>query len=166
MMQLVLKTLFCEITEETIHSTLTERNLAYLSHWRMNGGDVTLDSFRALETEERVAVMEYLDELSAYEIVKTDAGRFILVHAGLGNFDPGRSLDDYTIEELTFMRPDFDRRYFKDTYVVCGHTPTPLIWGSAEIYRKYGNIAIDCGAGFGMPLGCIRLDDFKEFYVL
>ena len=34
-----------------------------------------------------------------------------------------------------------------------------------RIYRDHGHIAVDCGAGFGMPLGCIRLDDFMEFYI-
>ena len=30
---------------------------------------------------------------------------------------------------------------------------------------KNNHIAIDCGAGFDKPLGCIRLDDMAEFYV-
>ena len=30
---------------------------------------------------------------------------------------------------------------------------------------KNNHIAIDCGAVFNFGLGCLRLDDMKEFYV-
>ena len=34
-----------------------------------------------------------------------------------------------------------------------------------RIYRGNGHIAIDCGAVWGGTLGCIRLEDLREFYV-
>ena len=51
--------------------------------------------------------------------------------------------------------------------LVTGHTPTVTIDPAyrGKIYHKNGHLAIDCGAGFGLPLGCVRLEDFKEFYV-
>ena len=47
-----------------------------------------------------------------------------------------------------------------------GHTPTGLIEkaSAGRIYRKNNHIAIDCGAVFGNPLGCICLDTGEEFY--
>ena len=33
------------------------------------------------------------------------------------------------------------------------------------IYQANNHIAIDCGCVFGGRLGCIRLEDMKEFYV-
>ena len=41
--------------------------------------------------------------------------------------------------------------------------PDPEFKG--RIYKKNNHIAVDCGAVFGFPLACIRLDDMKEFYV-
>ena len=34
-----------------------------------------------------------------------------------------------------------------------------------KIFMLNGHIALDCGAAYGLPLGCLRLDDMKEFYV-
>ena len=93
--------------------------------------------------------------------------RFVLVHGGLPDFDPARPLSSYEPSEMLVDRPDYSRRYFPDRYLVTGHTPTCSIIGadSGMIYRRRGHIAIDCGAVFGKPLGCLRLDDFAEFYV-
>ena len=35
-----------------------------------------------------------------------------------------------------------------------------------RIYKANGHIAVDCGAGHGLCLGCIRLEDSEEFYVM
>ena len=55
----------------------------------------------------------------------------------------------------------------EDKILVTGHTPTLYIdpGSKGRIWRGNGHIALDCGAGFGLPLGCIRLDDGEEFYV-
>ena len=36
---------------------------------------------------------------------------------------------------------------------------------SGKIWKRNNHIAVDCGAGFGKPLGCICLDTMEEFYV-
>ena len=58
--------------------------------------------------------------------------------------------------------------YFHDKYIVTGHTPTGYIEEKSKGKIWFGNnhIAIDCGAVFGNPLGCLCLDTFEEFYVL
>ena len=43
-----------------------------------------------------------------------------------------------------------------------------LLWCDkykGKIFMLNGHIALDCGAAYGLPLGCLRLDDMKEFYV-
>ena len=48
------------------------------------------------------------------------------------------------------------------------HTPTQLIEDNpnpGQIYYNNYNIVIDCGCAFGARLGCLRLDDMKEFYL-
>ncbi len=57
--------------------------------------------------------------------------------------------------------------YFEDKYMIMGHTPTQTIEDNPKpgyIYRNNNNFVIDCGASFGGKLGCLRLDDMKEFY--
>ena len=40
------------------------------------------------------------------------------------------------------------------------------VTGSCTLLQACGkNILIDCGAAFGGRLACLRLDDFREFYV-
>lgn len=158
-----------EITEESCDRVLTAENMEMLCFWRCEGGDTTLDEMIELSPEKRAEVMRYVCGFSPYKKLRTAAGNFILVHAGLGNFSPERELDSYYPEELTTVRPDYDCRYFEDRslFIVCGHTPTPLVRPDREpeIYRKSGNILIDCGATFGGRLACLCLDDMSEYYV-
>jgi serine/threonine protein phosphatase 1 len=60
-----------------------------------------------------------------------------------------------------------DLQYFDDCYIVTGHTPTKFINKNSpgKIYQKSHHIAIDCGAVFRNPLGCICLDTLEEFYI-
>ena len=51
--------------------------------------------------------------------------------------------------------------------IVTGHTPTGFIDPeyTGQIWKGNNHIAIDCGAVFGNPLGCICLDTMEEIYV-
>ena len=51
--------------------------------------------------------------------------------------------------------------------IITGHIPTDLIDRNSKgkIWKKNNHIAIDCGVVYGNSLGCLRLDDMKEFYV-
>ena len=94
---------------------------------------------------------------------------FILVHAGLGNFSPDKQMWEYELNELVWDRPDYEKMYFPDKYIISGHTPTMAIKYNPRpgyIYQANHNIAIDCGCNFpGGRLACLRLEDMKEFYV-
>ena len=93
----------------------------------------------------------------------------ILVHAGLGNFSPDKKMWEYELDELVWMRPTYEEKYFDDKYVITGHTPTQHIENNPNpgyIFKFNNHIAIDCGVNIpGGRLGCIRLDDMTEFYV-
>lgn len=69
---------------------------------------------------------------------------------------------DYLIGE-----PEYEKEYFPDKFIVTGRTPTGFIDPKykGKIWRGNNHIAIDCGAVFGNPLGCICLDTLEEFYV-
>ncbi|MBQ8514291.1 MAG: fructose-bisphosphatase class III [Ruminococcus sp.] len=164
----ILRTLAVEITEENYSSHLDSDFLQGLLEWQRNGGLVTIEQFKTLSQAERADLIDYISEFPYYEIAQTDESTFVMVHSGLGNFAPGKKLREYTIEELAFMRPPYDRRYFEDEsiYIVSGHTPTLKITGKAEIYRSCGNICIDCGAFTEEGrLAGLCLDTMEEFYV-
>lgn len=164
---LLLKKLCVEITEDNYSSQLTPEILKILAMWQMDGGQATLDGFKKLSVDEREALIEYLEEFTPYETVEISGNRFILVHGGIPYEKRNLPLSGQSVHELVIERPDYAKRYYNNAYLVTGHTPTINIGEEykGQIYKANGHIAIDCGAGFGMPLGCIRLEDFKEFYV-
>ena len=168
----LLRQLCVEVTEENAETQITKELLYSIAAWRENGGDTTLSGFRRLSQEDREALLDYIDEFLPYEVLTVGGNRFILVHGGIPYESRKTPLDEQPLLTLLEHRPDYLMRYFDNAYLVTGHTPTLHIGtagsGNAyigKIYRGHGHIAIDCGAGFGLPLGCIRLDDFCEFYV-
>jgi serine/threonine protein phosphatase 1 len=72
-----------------------------------------------------------------------------------------------TGRDLVWGEPDYEKEYYKDIILVTGHTPTVLIDKNSmgKIWKGNNHIAVDCGAVFGNPLGCICLDTMEEFYV-
>ena len=124
-------------------------NLALaLQVWCDDGGLSTITGFCDLGEEDREDIIEYLREFTLLEVAETKDKSFVLVHAGLGNYRPGKKLSEYTDDDLLFTRPDPSEQYFDDesVYVVMGHTPTPFFTGKPEIYKNGRNIFIDCGA--------------------
>ena len=133
----------------------------------INGGMPTIDAYNKLTYYEQRELIDYLREFITYEEVTVGGKAYVLVHAGLGHFSPDRPLCEYRIDELIQCIPDYDRMYFKDRYLVTGHTPTQLIPGNEKpgrIYMANHHIAIDCGAAFGGKLGALCLETGEEFY--
>lgn len=164
---LLLKKLCVEITEDNYSNQLNPEILKILVMWQMDGGQATLDGFKKLSVDEREALIEYLEEFTPCETVEIAGNKFILVHGGIPYEKRKLPLSKQSVHELVIERPDYSKRYYNNTYLVTGHTPTINIGDEykGRIYKANGHIAIDCGAGYDMSLGCIRLDDFKEFYV-
>ena len=164
---ILLRALCTEITEENYATQLTPELMKLLAMWQMDGGQATLDSFKLFSAEDRVALVDYISEFAPYEVAVVGKNRFILVHGGIPYDKRGIPLSEQSPHEMVTERPDYTKRYYKNAYLVTGHTPTVNIGEkySGRIYQGNGHIAIDCGAGFDMPLGSIRLEDFGEFYV-
>ena len=139
-----------------------------LFDWYQNGCSPTVTEFVALDKEQQAAVLDYLYEALAYEQLEVNGQKFLLVHSGIMNFDPACDISEYRLFELVWAHPDFGKPYYDDVITVMGHTPTQLIEGfdsPGKIFKKNNHIVIDCGASMGGSLGCLRLDDMKEFYV-
>ncbi len=163
----VLKRLYSPIPEGENKLDYFSDNLSLFRDWTEDGGRVTYEDFGRLSEAEQEEFFTTIENMEVYAEISVSGNNFVLSHAGLGNFDKNKNLSEYTLDDLIWARMDYNRRYFDDKYLVSGHTPTQLInkQYSGRIYRKNNHIAIDCGAVFLGVLGCIRLDDFKEFYV-
>ncbi len=136
--------------------------------WEINGSETTRNEFYQLKMQDRLEVLEFIKDFLMYEEVTVNDTDYLLVHAGLGNYEPGKDIEDYNLHDLVWFRPDYNVQYFPDTYVITGHTPTQVIEGNPRpgyIFRKNKHIAIDCGAFLpGGRLAAICLDTGEEFY--
>ena len=163
-----LEFLMQEITIKSIKALDDEMLDGFLVWAEHNGGKTTMDEFKQLKRDEQKAVIDYLKEFLVYEELSAAGKEYLLVHAGLGGFYPGKDMEDYSLKELVWDRAEYDICYFADKYVVTGHTPTQYITGNprpGRIYRKNNHIALDCGAYMpGGRLAAICLDTGEEFY--
>ena len=162
-----LEFLMKEITEESIDE-LDEEKANNLISWMQNGSAATIKEFRELDKEEQESVIEFIKEFLIYEELSIGGKDYLLVHAGLGNYYPGKDIEEYSLKELIWDRAEYDIQYYPDKYVVTGHTPTQHILGNPRpgfIYRKNNHIAVDCGS-FRPDgrLAAICLDTGTEFY--
>lgn len=102
------------------------------SLWRENGGKPTIDSFKRLSYDSQIYYIKRLASLpEKAEYVNKNGQRIILSHAG---FTPGsdRPLD------LLWDRKHFHDTWpvedeYKNTYIVHGHTPTPILFRCQDI---------------------------------
>ena len=125
------------------------------------------------------AVLDFIENLPLY--IETET--FICVHAGLRLFDDGEALPLQDQEPNFFL---FDRRFADESVrpqkgktVFLGHTPCHYDNGDGKIiktpragarenstdYRDYSKIRLDNGVSYTKTLGCLRLEDMREFYV-
>ncbi len=163
-----LKFLMQEVTDESLKKLDSEMLEGFLVWSDRNGGRATIDEFRGLDIDDRNEVIEYLKEFSVYEELSVAGKEYLLVHAGLGGFYPGKSMDDYTLKELVWDNADYNIQYYKNKCVVTGHTPTQFIPDNPRpgyIFRKNNHIAIDCGAYLPEGrLAALCLDTGEEYY--
>lgn len=133
-----------------------------------NGGTDTIQDFRKLPIEERRQIVEYIESFRPYGKETINGQEYWLVHAGLDEFSETKALEEYTVDELVWMRIDYEIPYFEDIIVVSGHTPTQKILGNSNpgfIFRANNHIAIDCGAAKQSGrLAAICLDTGAEYY--
>ncbi|MBR2336310.1 MAG: metallophosphoesterase [Clostridia bacterium] len=148
-------------------TTPDEDYVTEMTEWMQDGGKETLDAFRSLDDDMKEGILDYLAEFVPYETVNCGGKDYVLVHAGIEDFSPDKELDAYDESAFIGESIDMDKKYFENAILVVGHIPTEQLEGAIEgkIFRKGNNIAIDCGNVFGGQLGCLRLDDGKEFYV-
>lgn len=146
-------------------SAKNEKFLTMLSAWFYDGGKTTYDAFADLCEKDRKLIVSYMQTFFYYEEVTVGGRKFFLAHT----VPEKRRMEHFqncNLLEFTVGEPDYELVYFEDKYIVTGHTPTLMLGEeyTGKIYQKNNHIAIDCGAVFKNPLGCICLDTLQEFY--
>ena len=144
--------------------TQNDLNLLYRGWLDGNGGLPTYRQYRSLSPEQQKSILNLIFRAPYHTELRIADQRFHLSHT-LPEYEiwkQGCRDTDYIEGE-----PDYNISYTTDCLLVTGHTPTGLIdpKKKGQILRQNNHIAIDCGTVFGNPLGCIRLEDLKEFYV-
>ena len=169
MMLEALKKLAVDITEVNLLDLTDDVFISYY-HWLQEGGAVTAKQFQQLSHEERADILDYLESASPYEMIEHQDKLYILVHAGIQNFDPTKELDEYHYTDFLWERMDYSRHYFPSDriFLVTGHTPTPLITDDKTplVYIGNGHIAIDCGCVFGGNLAAYCIETERITYVM
>lgn len=160
--------LFNEISDDALPFSNIGNAMAYFNYLS-NGGRVTIESLRELSKNEPGVVggiLDYLRDAPHIGALTVGSRDFLLVHSGLGGFDPCKKISEYKPADLLWTRPELDTEYFDDIITVFGHTPT-LYYGDehrGKVLKTRTWIDIDVGAGQGLPPALLRLDDFEVFY--
>ena len=138
-----------------------------MNEWVHDGGAVTLDGFRKLDEEMREGVLDYLSDMSLFEEIEVGGREYVIVHAGIKGFMPDLDLEELVPEDFIYEGLDPDGDYYEDKMIIAGHIHTSELPDADKDMIYYGNgvIYLDCGASENSVLGCLCLDNGKEYYV-
>jgi serine/threonine protein phosphatase 1 len=142
-----------------------EHDTRIKSHWLVRlGGKPTNDKFQnALTTEEQQIIWRFLTETPIELEIEVEGIEYHLIHGRPSREEVSKLWDRFLDWEVPI--------YNTNKFIVFGHTPTILYQSSKPMqifFSDSGLIGIDCGCAYGKApgrLGCLRLNDWKEFYV-
>jgi len=176
--------------EEMMIKYYNTKNIKDYKLWKRNGGLATLKRLEEISLEQQEIYLKYLRKLPLLKKIEVQGKEYLLVHAGI---HPSTNMEflnqclNENEEELLLIEEDvlwirYEFLLFKNYIpydIVFGHTPTiylpeimskipdEIIDGiiNSKIVKWQNKIGIDCGCAGEIQLGCLRLDDMKEFYV-
>lgn len=133
--------------------------------WLSDGGESTLKEYLELSDEERVSVINVIGKAKLSMEIEVAGCRYHLSHT-IPEIEKVADFASWTEEDFVMGEPNYEKMYFKDKFMITGHSLTCLIDKNytGRIWRKNNHIAIDCGAVYGMRLGCLCLDTMTEYY--
>jgi len=126
--------------------------------WFYNGGMMTFHRFSRLSLEEQTEIKAYLKELPLFLDVTVGDRQFRLIHGC-------PMADENDVENSVWGRPDPANVFFTDKTVIVGHTPTMCYGDDCHILHGKNIIDVDCGYVYRGLLGCLRLEDLREYYI-
>jgi len=135
--------------------------------WNQNGALVTITNLTQLkmtDPEEFNGLMKYVRSTPLYVQLKVPMKSIVLVHGGFKGFVPEKPLDEYSQNDLVWIRPGIEEDYWNDRLVILGHTPTQYYGKKGKAFVTPTWIDIDTGAAAGGSPMLLRLDDLAEFY--
>ena len=180
--------------QQTICSHDRELMWQYAQMWFQNGGKITLNSFLKYSENTQKRILKYISKLPSELRITVNNKEFILCHAiphpvswKINPFENSvEGLRYNTEREMAAWERGlfFNDDNFKDKIIIHGHTSTKLHDKEGKMLirmmdekgyeqkdiNKIREINIDCGCSripYGMTdgrLGCLRLEDMKEFY--
>ena len=137
--------------------------------WWNNGAAPTKKAFDELDKEKQEAILDFLSELPTELVIQFGEQAYRLVHAAriyLYETCNYKGWDEQAF--YVWYRVDLRDKLQEDEVLIFGHTPTFRFDYDPPVHIWHGEnrIGIDCGCGHGTGcrLGCLRLDDMKEFY--
>lgn len=135
--------------------------------WSSCGGEGTLIGFSKLSDDDKIALLEYMEDFSIYEEVQAGGMDFVLCHNMPLGFKEGDSLDNYSADDILSGEIDYEREYFPGKVLVSGHDVTIEIDRNThgKIFNNDYHTAINCGGYLGGLTAAICLDTGEEFYV-
>ena len=92
-----------QISTESIEAIDAEL-LGNLIDWQRNGSETTIEEFKQLDQEMRREVLNFIMEFSMYEELMVNGQKYLLVHAGLGDYSPEKRIEDYSLKNLVWDR--------------------------------------------------------------
>lgn len=111
-----------------------------------------LRSLRALEHDEREALLEYVSELPLYEELEVGDRNYLVIHARYDEMNIDKTLS-YAIKDIPWQALAQGR------IILSGHTAC-----SDRISRDKSWICMNCGERKNLPLAMLCLDDGREYY--
>lgn len=179
--------------EHMMYRTLVNKDVDEMHSWMLNGGASTFEQFAALDKTLRKAVLKWIGSCPlVIPSLSVEGKNYYLAHA-CHTLYPEKDILLYkdagiqNIEQVVWSReyrsPSrfrhgvmFSRLYaqYPGTTLLIGHNPVHKCSygivtnnGSGRISKCcHGHlINLDCGCTSGRTLGCLRLEDGKEFYV-
>lgn len=102
----LMKTLAVEITEENYDKKLTADIMRDFNLWLSDGGRVTAEQFRKLDPLEMSDILDYIAGAPLYEVIKHNGKEYRLVHAGISDFAPEK-----TIRLLEYLKKHTDKEH-------------------------------------------------------
>jgi len=131
--------------------------------WQRNGGSITRQDLLYKRTrQEKEQILRFLRKTPLFIDLEVGGKKYHLVHGFPADTDHDR----------VWGRPEANTpRPLQNTTAIIGHTPTMFLTGDEnapmQIFHGDGWIDIDCGCACESSirrLGCLRLNDMREFY--
>ena len=159
--------LFTREEGRTDPEELTPEQETHLKRWNRNGSSITIETMMKLkkkDPDKLTRLLKYVRLAPVYMEAAAAKKRFVLLHGGLKDFTPGKSLDAYDPFDLVWTRPVPEDRYWDDRLVIIGHTPTQYYGEKGRMFITETWVDIDTGAADGGSPMLLRLDDMHPFY--